>query len=165
MKRSKKTPAPKNTKLTPRKGETTADAAPKDAAVTTTKAAKVPPERDARIPAVGTKIRRIYKGKDHEVTVEQEGFTYAGELFRSLSGLARRITGFAAVNGLTWFRLAEGRDAKPATKEKRPAAPTTAVDGIDLSTPAGQRAALAAAGITKKSKGAKPATKKAAKSS
>ena len=41
----------------------------------------------------GTKLIREWKGKTHEVEVLQEGFTWNGKRYRSLSEIARTITG------------------------------------------------------------------------
>lgn len=62
--------------------------------------------RDARIPIVGTLLRRSFHGTDYEVTVEAEGFRYQGALFRSLSAVARVITG-TSWNGFVFFGLTE----------------------------------------------------------
>ena len=51
----------------------------------------------------GTKLYRIWKGKQYEVTVGAHGkFIYNGEIFKSLSAVARRITG-TKWNGKTFF--------------------------------------------------------------
>lgn len=42
---------------------------------------------------VGTKLIRPYKGIDHEVLVTETGFEYQGRPYRSLSAIAREITG------------------------------------------------------------------------
>ncbi|BCO30076.1 hypothetical protein TspCOW1_01790 [Thiohalobacter sp. COW1] len=44
-------------------------------------------------PAVGTKLIREYQGVEHHVTVTRNGFEYQGRTFRSLSHIAREITG------------------------------------------------------------------------
>ena len=62
-----------------------------------------PARRKVR-PRVGTVITRLYKGDLHEVTVVQDGFAYEGEVFRSLSAVARRITG-AHWNGPLFFGM------------------------------------------------------------
>jgi hypothetical protein len=87
-------------------------------------------ERDPRIPATGTVLTRTYKGKDHRVTVLDEGFRYEGEEFRSLSALAMKITGYAAINGVSWFGLAERpADAqKPKQPKSKGKAPATTAD-------------------------------------
>ena len=62
-----------------------------------------PARRKVR-PRVGAVITRLYKGDLHEVTVVQDGFAYDGEVFRSLSAVARRITG-AHWNGPLFFGM------------------------------------------------------------
>lgn len=44
-------------------------------------------------PTVGTKLIREYRGVEHQVTVTRNGFEYQGRTFRSLSHVAREITG------------------------------------------------------------------------
>jgi hypothetical protein len=44
-------------------------------------------------PMVGTKLIREYQGVEHQVTVTRNGFEYQGRTFRSLSHIAREITG------------------------------------------------------------------------
>jgi hypothetical protein len=46
-----------------------------------------------RPPLPGTILTRDYKGEMHQVTVLADGFEYNGTVFRSLSGIARSITG------------------------------------------------------------------------
>ena len=41
----------------------------------------------------GARLVREWNGRTHTVTVEEEGFTYAGRSYRSLSAIAREITG------------------------------------------------------------------------
>ena len=41
----------------------------------------------------GTKIIREWKGQLHEVAVTAEGYVYNGEVYKSLSPIATRITG------------------------------------------------------------------------
>lgn len=70
-------------------------------------ATAVPPPttpRDPRLPAPGTVLTRTHDGVQHEVTVGSDTFTYAGREFRSLSAVARDITG-TAWNGWTFFGL------------------------------------------------------------
>jgi Protein of unknown function (DUF2924) len=64
--------------------------------------------RNVRLPMPGTLIRREYKGQNHEVQVLHGGFKYEGEVFRSLSAIAKKITG-AHWNGPLFFRLTEPR--------------------------------------------------------
>jgi hypothetical protein len=55
-------------------------------------------------PAAGTILRREYRGEVHEVTVLERGFEYDGKGYRSLSGIARAITG-THWNGHLFFGL------------------------------------------------------------
>ena len=41
----------------------------------------------------GTKFIRSYKGEKYEVEVLKEGFLFRGEIYKSLSAIARKITG------------------------------------------------------------------------
>ena len=64
---------------------------------------------DNRVPIPGSTITREYKGRLLEVLVLDEGFEYAGEKFKSLSGVAKRITG-SHCNGYLFFNLKRGGD-------------------------------------------------------
>lgn len=52
----------------------------------------------------GTKLRRLWKGEMHEVTVSGDEYTYQEKTYRSLSEIARGITG-ARWNGPAFFGL------------------------------------------------------------
>lgn len=54
----------------------------------------------------GTILVRMWHGARHEVTILQNGFEYQGQLYRSLSAVAKKITG-AHWNGRRFFQLAE----------------------------------------------------------
>ena len=56
------------------------------------------------MPMVGTKIMKEYHDKMHEVLVVNDGFAYNGEVFKSLSAIATKITG-TKWNGLKFFNL------------------------------------------------------------
>ena len=60
--------------------------------------------RDPRLPKIGTTIERVYKGKKLLVRVLEKGFEYDGKEYRSLSALAKHITG-QIINGFVWFKL------------------------------------------------------------
>ena len=64
------------------------------------------PVRDKRIPKPGTVLLRNYKGQRLAVAVTRDGFEYDGRPFRSLSAVAREITG-THWNGLMFFGLAK----------------------------------------------------------
>jgi len=59
---------------------------------------------DKRLPMPGTVITREYKGRTVVVTILPDGFEYEGKVYRSLSAVARAITG-THWNGYHFFRL------------------------------------------------------------
>lgn len=63
------------------------------------------PSRDPRLPAVGSVLRRGFQGLTHEVTILEEGFFWNGCSHKSLSAIARAISG-TAWNGFLFFGLA-----------------------------------------------------------
>lgn len=66
------------------------------------------PGRDPRLPEPGTVLRRAHGGTEHAVTVLADGFEFRGARYRSLSKIAREITG-TPWNGFAWFGLADRR--------------------------------------------------------
>lgn len=65
--------------------------------------------RDPRLPKVGAALQREYKGKKLHVTVEADGFTFSGKSYKSLSALAKHITG-QIINGFAFFGLVKKED-------------------------------------------------------
>ena len=61
---------------------------------------------DPRNPLVGTKLIREWDGIAHTVTVLKEGFEWGGQRYKSLSAVARAITG-TRWNGYRFFGLRE----------------------------------------------------------
>jgi hypothetical protein len=61
-------------------------------------------EADNRLPSPGTILTRKYKGDTVQVKVVTDGFEYAGEIYGSLSAVAKAITG-SHCNGFLFFRL------------------------------------------------------------
>lgn len=59
---------------------------------------------DICIPMPGSYITKNYKGKRIEVKVLENGFEYEGEFFKSLTGLATKISGIH-YNGFGFFGL------------------------------------------------------------
>ena len=59
---------------------------------------------DNRLPLPGTVLTRDYKGETLQVRVLANGFEYEGEVYRSLSAVAKQITG-THTNGFLFFRL------------------------------------------------------------
>jgi hypothetical protein len=71
-----------------------------------------PPRQQAKTfqgdgPVTGTRLMREWKGVEHCVTVMENGFDYEGQKFRSLSAVARAITG-TRWNGKLFFGLKKG---------------------------------------------------------
>ncbi len=62
------------------------------------------PKRDPRLPAAGTELKRAFNGKEHTVRVDEDGFTYKGKPYKSLSAIAKQITG-TQWNGFLFFGL------------------------------------------------------------
>jgi hypothetical protein len=58
----------------------------------------------------GARLVREWNGRTHAVTVEEGGLTYAGRTYRSLSAIAREITG-ARWSGPRFFGLVSKRGA------------------------------------------------------
>jgi hypothetical protein len=53
-------------------------------------------------PVVGTRLVREFRGREYTVTVLADGFEWEGRRYKSLSAVARAITG-TRWNGLTFF--------------------------------------------------------------
>jgi hypothetical protein len=76
--------------------------------------AAAPPERthtaalesrpDGRLPPPGTVIARPYKGRTLRVQVLPQGFELEGQVYRSLSAVAKAVPG-SHCNGFLFFRL------------------------------------------------------------
>ena len=59
---------------------------------------------DPRTPVVGTRLIREWDGIEHTITVLREGFEWQGRQYKSLSAIARAITG-TRWNGFRFFGL------------------------------------------------------------
>jgi hypothetical protein len=66
---------------------------------------------DDRVPTAGTVITRKYKGEILQVKVLTSGFEYGGQVYPSLSAVAKAITG-SHCNGFLFFKLGDKGDAK-----------------------------------------------------
>jgi hypothetical protein len=67
--------------------------------------ARVSVAADPRLPQVGSQITRKHKGRTVTVTVLADGFEYEGERYRSLSAVAKAVTG-SHMNGFRFFGCA-----------------------------------------------------------
>jgi len=70
------------------KGKDKAGAATENAAID-----EVPADRDPRLPPPGTVLRKVHNDVAHQVKVLASGFEYKGQHYKSLSKVARLITG------------------------------------------------------------------------
>jgi len=62
------------------------------------------PTKDKRLPIPGTVITKEYKGANYQVKVLEKGFEYNGKIYKTLSAIAKEITG-AHWNGYLFFNL------------------------------------------------------------
>jgi len=62
------------------------------------------PGKDKRIPIPGTVITKDYKGSNYKIKVLEAGFEYSGKIYKTLSAIAKEITG-AHWNGYLFFNL------------------------------------------------------------
>jgi len=63
---------------------------------------------DPRLPAPGTAIVRKYKGRTVRVLVVADGFEYEGQRYKSLSAVAKAVTG-SHCNGFRFFNLEDAK--------------------------------------------------------
>jgi len=61
---------------------------------------------DKRLPPAGTILARMYKGETLQVQVLKQGFAYNGQICKSLSAVAKVITG-SHCNGFLFFGLCQ----------------------------------------------------------
>jgi len=52
---------------------------------------------------VGTILTRSYKGQEIKVKVTADGFEWNGESFKSLTAVAKKVTGYPSINGRAFF--------------------------------------------------------------
>ena len=65
---------------------------------------KLSPTHDRRLPMPGAVLTREYRGRTIAVTVLDEGFEFEGTVYRSLTAVAKAVTG-SHWNGMLFFRL------------------------------------------------------------
>ncbi len=68
----------------------------------------MPSALDGRFPPPGTVISRAYKGQTLRVTVLEDGFEFEAEVYRSISAVAKAITG-SHLSGIAFFNLGKGK--------------------------------------------------------
>jgi len=79
-------------------------AKPAKAKAPTTAKAAAPRKRDPRLPKPGGILTRTFKGKEVKVEVLDAGFRYQGKTWRSLSAIAKEVSG-TSWNGFLFFGL------------------------------------------------------------
>ena len=94
-----------------------------------TGAANIPPRPELK---PGTRLVREWQGRTYEVLVLDDGLSWQGTSYRSLSALARKITG-TAWSGPLFFGLKPNRPANPRSSQQ--AYPTG--DAMESSNAAG----------------------------
>ena len=67
--------------------------------------------RDSRLPAPGTCLTRQYQGQAIVVEVLEKGFRYQERVYRSLSAVARHVTG-TQWNGFSFFALQDSAERR-----------------------------------------------------
>ena len=90
--------------------------APSDAPSSQPAPASAPPApptagRDDRLPPPGRVLEREHDGKTVRVKILEDGFEYEGRRYRSLSAIAREVTG-TIWNGLLFFNLVQRKPAR-----------------------------------------------------
>lgn len=72
--------------------------------------------KDRRLPSIGTVLTKEHGGEIHAITVLADGFEYRGEVYPSLSRIAKKVTG-TSWNGFLWLGLQKRkRNKKSNTK-------------------------------------------------
>jgi len=77
--------------------------------------AAVHPGADPRLPMPGAVLSREHKGRQINVDVRENGFEYNGKLYKSLSSIAREVTG-TKWNGFLFFGLVPPREVGVAQR-------------------------------------------------
>jgi hypothetical protein len=80
------------------------------------KAAPPPVERDPRLPRPGGVLTRTFQGTEIKVQILDAGFGYEGKTWRSLSAIAKAVTG-TSWNGFLFFGLQTRAKAPAAQKD------------------------------------------------
>ena len=73
------------------------------------------PSADPRLPAPGTLLVKRYKNDTISVTVLEHGFQYGERIYKSLSAIARAVTG-TQWNGYSFFGLSSRKGCRRASQ-------------------------------------------------
>ena len=69
---------------------------------------KKEPIKNNNVVTIGTRLIKNYKGKEYEVRVLAQGYELEGKIYKTLSGIAKKITG-SKISGNLFFGLAKGK--------------------------------------------------------
>lgn len=67
---------------------------------------------DKRIPEPGAALVKTYKGRTIRVVIRKTGFEFDGQQYRSLTAIARVITGQRSINGMQFFNLGKKSESQ-----------------------------------------------------
>lgn len=79
---------------------------------------RIDSDRDPRLPPPGSWIERKYKGQSLRVLVVTDGFEFEGQRYRSLSAIAKAVSG-SHVNGFQFFRLRRAKGWRREAGDRR----------------------------------------------
>ncbi|HBJ38218.1 MAG TPA: DUF2924 domain-containing protein [Planctomycetaceae bacterium] len=65
----------------------------------------ISPPPDTRVPLPGANIVKTYKGRSIQVRVRRDAFEFEGTNYKSLTAIARLVTGQKNINGFHFFGL------------------------------------------------------------
>jgi hypothetical protein len=78
----------------------------------TTASTIITPPADCRLPLPGTTLLKTYKGRDVQVRVLPNSFEFEGEQYKTLTAIARIVTGQPNINGYQFFKLGKPKATK-----------------------------------------------------
>lgn len=64
-------------------------------------------QRDPRLPAPGTAITKVYKGRELRVVVREDGLELDGTMYPTATALAKAVTGSKSINGWLFLGVAK----------------------------------------------------------
>jgi hypothetical protein len=71
----------------------------------------VPQARNARLPAIGTEIVRLYRGRNLVVRILEDGYEFEGRRYSSLTAIVKTVTGGSHQSGPRFFGLKGSEEA------------------------------------------------------
>ena len=72
----------------------------------------ISPPPDTRVPLPGANIVKTYKGRSIQVRVRRDSFEFEGTNYKSLTAIARLVTGQKNINGFHFFGLRKSEAAQ-----------------------------------------------------